>query len=306
MHARCFVTMTAAYTGSLGETSVIQFVERGPICLWTEGLGIPARPCVLLISGAGSHAAFWPDDFCRRLVEAGLFVIRYDHRDIGYSTHTEADYDLITLLDDAMAVLDAHRVVAAHLVGHSMGGYLAAMASAYRALRVLSATMISAGPTVTPAVAAELGLSSMRPETWEALLENRPTGDFEADLPGWMRSWHLLHGHVPLDEAMATRYTRELYVRDARDAAVAERHVAAMRTVPASFASDLTRVATPGLVIHGTEDPLVPVDHGAALARLIPGCRLRLIPGAGHMFLHPDLWSELATQILEHVSSSEK
>jgi pimeloyl-ACP methyl ester carboxylesterase len=224
---------------------VIQFVEHGPIRLWTEGLGVPGRPCALLISGAGAHAAFWPEAFCRLLAEAGLFVIRYDHRDIGYSTHTEADYDLFALLDDAMAVLDAHRVDAAHLVGHSMGGYLAAMAAVYRAPRVLSATMISAGPTVTPAVAAELGLSSVRPETWEALLENRPTGDFEADLPGWMRSWRLLHGSLPLDEGMAARYTRELYVRDARDAAVADRHIAAMGTVPASFAEDLTRVTTP-------------------------------------------------------------
>jgi pimeloyl-ACP methyl ester carboxylesterase len=285
---------------------MIQLVERGPIRLWTEGLGAPARPCALLISGAGSHAAFWPDASCRFLVEAGLFVIRYDHRDIGYSTHTEADYDLFTLLDDAMAVLDAHGVDAAHLAGHSMGGYLTAMAAVYRAPRVLSATMISAGPTVTPAVAAELGLSSMRAETWEALLENRPTGDFEADLPGWMRSWHLLHGHRPLDDAMAARYTRELYIRDARDAAVAERHVAAMRTVPASLAGDLSRVTAPCLVIHGPEDPMVPVDHGLALAQLIRGCRLQLIPAAGHMFLHPELWSELAAHILDHMRSADK
>jgi pimeloyl-ACP methyl ester carboxylesterase len=285
---------------------VIQFVERGAIRLWSEGLGAPGRLCALLISGAGSHAAFWPDDFCRLLAEAGLFVIRYDHRDIGYSTHTEADYDLFTLLDDAMAVLDAHRVAAAHLAGHSMGGYLTAMAAAYRAPRVLSATMISAGPTVTPAVAADLGLSSVRAETWEALLENRPTGDFEADLPGWMKSWHLLHGSFPLDEAMAARYTRELYIRNARDASVAERHTAAMSTVPASLAGDLSRVIAPGLVIHGTEDPLVPVDHGQAVARLIPGCRLRLIPGAGHMFLHPELWSELAGYVVDHMISADK
>jgi pimeloyl-ACP methyl ester carboxylesterase len=187
-----------------------------------------------------------------------------------------------------------------------MGGYLTAMAAVYRAPRVLSATMISAGPTVTPAVAGELGLSSMRAETWEALLENRPTGDFDADLPGWMRSWHLLHGHRPLDEGMAARYTRELYVRDARDAAVAERHVAAMRTVPESLADDLSRVDVPALVIHGTEDPLVPADHGQAVARLTPGCRLRLLPGVGHMFLHPELWSELAVYVVDHMVSAEK
>jgi len=284
---------------------VIQLVERGAIHLWSEGLGVPGRPCALLICGAGAHAAFWPDEFCRLLADGGLFVIRYDHRDIGHSTHTRADYDLFTLLADSLAILDAHRVHAAHLVGHSMGGYLVALASVQQAHRVLSTTMISAGPTVTPAVAVELGLSSVRPEVWEALLENRPTGDFEADLPGWMRSWRLLHGRLPLDEEMAARYTRELYIRDARDASVAERHIAAMRTVPVSLANDLTRTTIPGLVIHGTEDPLVPVDHGMAVASLIPGCRFRLIAGAGHMFFHPDLWAQLAAHILDHARAGQ-
>ena len=260
---------------------------------------MPRGGLALLISGAGAHAAFWPDEFCRLLAEGGLFVIRYDHRDIGHSTHTRSDYDLFTLLADSMAILDAHEVPAAHLVGHSMGGYLVALAAVHQAPRVLSATMISAGPTVTPAVARELGLSSVRPEIWEALLENRPTGDFEADLHGWMRSWRLLHGRLPLDEEMAARYTRELYLRDARDAAVAERHIAAMGTVPTSLANDLTRVTIPSLVIHGTDDPLVPVDHGMAVAGLIPGCRLRLIDGAGHMFFRDDLWAQLAAVILD-------
>ncbi len=284
---------------------MIRVVERGATRLWSEGFGVPGRPGVLLIAGAGAHAAFWLDESCRLLADDGYFVLRFDHRDIGYSTHGQVDYDLFTLLDDAMAILDAHRVPAAHLVGHSMGGYLVALAAVHRAPRVLSGTLISAGPTVTPAVAEALGLSSMRPEIWEALLENRPTGDFDADLPGWMRSWRLLHGHRPLDEEMAARYTREFYIRDPRDVSVAERQIAAMRTVPASLADDLTRATAPALVIHGTEDPMVPVDHGMALARLIPGCRLRLIDGAGHMFLHRDLWAELAAHILDHVRAGQ-
>jgi pimeloyl-ACP methyl ester carboxylesterase len=285
---------------------VIQLVERGTIQLWSEGFGTPGRPCALLISGAGAHAGFWPDEFCRRLAERGLFVVRYDHRDIGHSTHTDADYDLATLLADAMAVLDAHGVQAAHLVGHSMGGYLVALAAVHEAPRVLSATMISAGPTVTPAVAERFGLTSARPETWEALLENRPTGDFEADLPGWMKSWRLLHGRLPIDEEMAARYTKELYTRDPRDASVADRHIAAMRTVPASLADDLSRTTVPALVLHGTDDPLVPVDHGEALARLIPGCRLRLLEGAGHMFFQRYLWARLFALILDHARAGRE
>jgi pimeloyl-ACP methyl ester carboxylesterase len=257
-----------------------------------------------LLSGAGAVSTFWPMEFCGCLAENGLFVIRYDHRDIGHSSHTSAPYDIFALLADGLAVLDAFRVRAAHLIGHSMGGYLVELAAVHRASRVRSATMISSGPTVTPSVAAALGLSAVKPETWEALLRNRPTGDWASDLPGWMRSWRLLHGSQELDEEMAVRYTHELYTRDVRDASVAERQIAAMGTVPAELADDLKRVAAPSLVIHGTDDPLVPVDHGMAIARLIRGCQFQSLPGAGHMFFHGDLWGRLATLVLAHVRAA--
>jgi pimeloyl-ACP methyl ester carboxylesterase len=280
---------------------MIQFIDHAGIRLWTESFGTAGSPCALLLSGAGAPSVFWPTEFCEHLAQEGLFVIRYDHRDIGYSTHTTVPYGIFTLLDDALAVLDAFGVKAAHLIGHSMGGYLAELAAVHQGSRVLSATVISAGPTVTPSVVAELGLSTMKPEIWQALLANRPTGDWSSDLPGWMRSWRLLHGSQELDEEMAVRYTHELYTRNVRDAAVAEQHIAAMRTVPAELAGDLKRVTTSSLVLHGMEDPLVPVDHGRAIARLIPGCRFQALSGAGHLFFHRDLWERLATPILAQV-----
>ncbi len=283
---------------------MIEFVEHGDVRLWTERFGARGDPCLLLLAGAGAHAGFWPTDFCERLAEEGLFVVRYDHRDIGYSTHTAGGYTILTLLADALAVLDACHVRAAHWAGHSMGGYLVALAVARQAARVLSATMISAGPAVTPAVAAGLGLSSVRQETWEALLENKPTGDFARDLAGWMRSWRLLHGSRPLDEDRAARYTEQLYARDARDAAVAEHHIMAMATVPAELPEELKRVTVPSLALHGTLDPLVPLDHGEALARLLPRCRLRTLPGAGHMFFDAGLWDRIGAEVVDHVRTA--
>jgi pimeloyl-ACP methyl ester carboxylesterase len=285
---------------------MIRFIEHGDIRLWTESFGAEGSPCALLLCGAGAPSAFWPTEFCRRLAAEGLFILRYDHRDIGYSTHTSASYDIFALLADALAILDAYEVKIAHLIGHSMGGYLTALAAVHQASRVLSATMISSGPTVTAAVAAQLGLSTVKPEIWQALLNNKPTGDWASDLPGWMRSWRLLHGSCPLDEEMAVRYTQELYTRDARDASVAQQHIAAMATVPAELADDLKRVTAPSLVLHGTEDPLVPIDHGAAVARLIPGCRFRPLSGAGHMFFHDDLWERMAGHILVHVRAADR
>jgi pimeloyl-ACP methyl ester carboxylesterase len=95
----------------------------------------------------------------------GVYVIRFDHRDVGYSKHRQADYDLFTLLHDGLAILDAYQILATNLVGHSRGGYFVALAAVHRAHSVRSATMISAGATVTPDVAETLGLSLARPET---------------------------------------------------------------------------------------------------------------------------------------------
>ncbi len=129
---------------------MIQFIEHGEIRLWAETFGAPASPCALLLSGSGALSVFWPTAFCENLAREGLFVIRYDHRDIGYSTHTSTPYGIFALLDDGLAVLDAFRVKAAHFIGHSLGGYLVELAAAHRTDRVRSATMISCGPTVTP------------------------------------------------------------------------------------------------------------------------------------------------------------
>jgi pimeloyl-ACP methyl ester carboxylesterase len=74
----------------------------------------------------------------------------------------------------------------------------------------------------------------------------------------------------------------------------------ALSLLVAGFLSGWLASRHVSLVIHGTEEPLVPVDHGMAVARLILGCRLHLIAGAVHMFFHRDLWAQLAAHILDH------
>lgn len=67
-----------------------------------------------------------------------------------------------------------------------------------------------------------------------------------------------------------------------------------MSTVPDRLATDLKKTKTPFLAIHGTDDPLVPIDNGTATARLVPGSKFRPLEGAGHMFFNEDTWAELA------------
>jgi pimeloyl-ACP methyl ester carboxylesterase len=49
--------------------------------------------------------------------------------------------------------------------------------------------------------------------------------------------------------------------------------------------SRLPSIRIPMLVIHGTEDRLVPLHYGEELARLVPGAKLVVLPGAGHMYI---------------------
>lgn len=154
----------------------------------------------LLVPGAGAPLDVWADNFCQSLAEAGLYVVRYSHRDSGYSTHFDDPYPIEDLLQDLLALVVKVSSGAVHLVGHSMGGFLAQMAMCRRPDPVRSATSISAGSTVTLEQQAELGMSDVPEETWEVLMQNEPTGEFEQDLPGWLASWRFLNGGRPFDE----------------------------------------------------------------------------------------------------------
>jgi pimeloyl-ACP methyl ester carboxylesterase len=273
---------------------------REAVFLATDSCGSSHHPLVLLISGAGAPAAFWPEEFRRDLASAGRHVVRYCHRDTGTSTRFDEPYPIGELLADLMALVDRFGGREMHLVGHSMGGYLAEMAMVGFPGRFASVTSISAGPTVSPDLAEALCLSRARQSTWDVLMQNHPTGDFDRDLPGWLRSWRLLNGSRRFNEEMAVSYTRSLYRGDPRNIGVAANHIHAMRTVPSSLAENLGHVGRPFLVMHGSEDPLVPLDNWEASARLVAGSTMRVLQGAGHMFFTPATWDEIRECVERH------
>jgi pimeloyl-ACP methyl ester carboxylesterase len=276
-------------------------IVRNTIQLACDTYGDERDPMLLLVSGAGAPAEFWPMEFCRNLASLGLFVVRYSHRDTGYSTHCDEKYEIEELLMDMVGLVGGFGNRTVHLVGHSMGGYLVQMALCRFPQIFSSGVSISAGSTVAPETMSELGMSSVAEETWGILMANRPAGDFEADLSGWLASWRFLNGNRPFDEALATCYTRALYVGDERNARVATNHIHAMSTVPGSLVADLSGIRCPFLVIHGTNDPLVPLDNGEATARLVSASRITRLEGAGHMFFARHTWREISDALALHV-----
>ena len=202
------------HSGSLDlRLSLYQSVEGRKTCryissidsirLWVESIGDPSRTPVVLIAGAGAHAHFWTNEFCEKIASAGYFVVRFDHRDTGYSSAVDYEknpYTVFDLVSDVLSILDFFQITKAHIVGHSMGGMITQLLACRHPDRVASFVSMSVA-TVGP-------ITHSSKEIMKVLLENNPTQNFEESLDGFMRSWKILNGDVPFDAEMAEAYTR--------------------------------------------------------------------------------------------------
>ena len=271
-----------------------------------------AGPAVLLVMGLGMQLIAWPDTLVRGLAQAGYRVIRHDNRDVGHSRifdearmpnlawallsqrlglRVHAPYTLSEMAQDALGVLDALGVAQAHVVGASMGGMIAqrmAIAAPERLLS-LSSVMSTSGAR---------GLPGPRPEVARAMLARPRSSDRAAVLTHAVHFFQLIGGSrfvVP---------ESELHARVAAALARADHRRGVLRQLLAVMADDtraalLARVKTPTLVIHGRDDPLVPLPGGEDTARRIAGARLLVIDGMGHD-LPAALVPQLLPLLLEH------
>ncbi len=199
-------------------------IEANGVELCTESFGDPADHAILLLMGTGGSMLWWEEGFCRMLVDGGLFVIRYDHRDTGRSVTYEPAHPGYTgddLVADAAGVLDAYAIPAAHLVGVSAGGAFAQLLALDFPDRVLSLVLIS----TSPAVAVERGLPPPTEEFGRFVASaevdrSNPESVFDY-LVGYMRV--LGGGRRPFDEAAARELARH-EVERVIDLAAAQNH----------------------------------------------------------------------------------
>jgi pimeloyl-ACP methyl ester carboxylesterase len=274
-----------------------RMIEANGVELCTEAFGNPADPPILLIMGIGASMLWWEQGFCQMLADAGRFVIRYDHRDTGRSVSYEPgrpEYTGADLTPDAAGVLDGLAISAAHLVGVSAGGGIAQEIALESADRVLSLTLISTSP-------ATRGDRDLPPPTPDF---SRFVAAAEADwsnpnsvIDYLVDYWRILTGG---ERAFNEGRLRELVRRDverARDFAAVQNHD--LMSHGEGSPRPLSSITAPTLVIHGTADPMFPLEHGRALAEEIPGARLRTLEGAGHGVDRVD-WDAIVGAILEH------
>ncbi len=274
-----------------------RMIEANGVELCAESFGDPGHAPVLLIQGVGASMLWWEEGFCRRLADGGRFVIRYDHRDTGRSVtyeHGRPGYTGADLDADAIGVLDAYGLGAAHLVGVSAGGGIAQAVALRSPDRVFSVALISTTAAVPigrdlPPPTDRFGrfVSTVRVD-WSDL-------DSVIDyLVDYQRM--LAGGEREFDEEAARGLVRRDFERASDPAAVQNHDVLDHGEGPAASLSSL---AAPALVIHGTADPMFPFEHGKALADEIPGATLLQLEGAGHGVYRAD-WEALVEAILEH------
>jgi pimeloyl-ACP methyl ester carboxylesterase len=272
-------------------------IKTNGIELCTESFGHSADPPILLIMGTGASMLWWEKGFCRLLAEGHRFVIRYDHRDTGRSVTYEPgrpEYTGADLEADAVGVLDAYDLGAAHLVGVSAGGGIAQTVALDSPDRARSLTLVS--------TTAAVPISRDLPPPTAAFGRFVSTIEVDWSDPGSVIDylvdyWRVLAGgERPFDEATF----RDLARRDverAHDFAAAQNHDLLHHGEQSH--KPLSSISSPTHVIHGTADPMFPIGHGEALAEEIPDARLLRLEGAGHGVYRAD-WETIVPAILEH------
>ena len=294
------------------DTSQIRRASAGAVELAYETFGDPADAPVLLVMGLGTQMLAWPDGFCRLLADGGLFVIRFDNRDIGLSTHlhdapppdvmaamtgdtSSASYTLSDMAADTVALLDALGLRSAHVVGLSMGGMIAQTVAIEHPERVLTLTSImstTGDPSVGGATQEALGALLAPPaSTREEAQERAVAGYRIIGSPGY-----------PLDEEALRERAGTSFDRAHDPAGVGRQLLAILAS--GDRTPRLGEVGVPTLVIHGERDPLVDVSGGRATAAAIPGAELAVLEGMGHD-LPRELLPELVDRIAAHVARVE-
>ena len=270
-------------------------VKANGISIECEEFGPRNGPVILLIMGLGGQLTRWPVEFIANLTERGYRVIRYDNRDVGLSQKFDsagvpqiaqimadaaqgkkisAAYSLDDMADDAAGLLAALSIARAHIVGASMGGMIAQLVAAHHPEKTISLVSImssTGNPELPPA----------KPEAMAVLMTRPPGNDLQAIVDSGVKAARVIGSPAyPADEK-TLRANIEADVKRSNCPAGFARQIAAVM-MTGDRRAELKKITAPTLVIHGLDDPLVPVQAGRDSAANIKGAKLLEIPGMGH------------------------
>lgn len=272
-----------------------KIAKANNIEIWYETFGQKSHPAILLIMGSCCQGVLWPTEFCEQLANEGFFIIRYDHRDAGFSTSFEFEkdpYDLLDMAKDALGLLDYIGVEKLHLFGLSGGGIIAQLMAVYFPERILSIAIMATSCDFRP---LHLALDGLPPEPgslsspredyliWMNQLMANPPKNGEEKLQQRVEGWHMLSGFAVPFENERYRELHAEFLSRMRHPDGIKNHILANKRSEELVRSAPHHVKPLTLIFHGSEDPIFPPDHGEALAKSIVNSKYVFLKGMGHI-----------------------
>ncbi|OTA20543.1 epoxide hydrolase EphB [Xenorhabdus beddingii] len=273
-------------------------ITTNHIPIEVEDSGGETRPVVLLIMGLGMQLIDWPDEIVNLLVSAGFRVIRYDNRDAGLSQRFDhlrqraffwqklrfrlglpvrTLYSMQDMADDALGILDGLNIPHAHIMGASMGGMIAQRLAATYPERTTSLVSIMSSSGART-------LTRPRPDVMAAL-SAKPVSTREDDLIAHQLKMIQVVASPceSLDKEALTRHLRMALRRSGYHPNSSIRQTLAIMA-DSHRTELLAQIRCPTLVVHGEDDPLIPMSGGEDTANRITGAEFLSIPKMGHSF----------------------
>lgn len=292
-------------------------VKANNILIEYEDMGPKDGPVLLLVMGLAAQMTFWPDAMLKTLTDAGFRVVRFDNRDIGLTSKLHgkrapnpivqtaarligisgmAPYTLHDMVADTVGLMDALKIKKAHLVGVSMGGMISQLFAGTHPDRVASLTSIMSGtlnPRIggpSPRITVPLFLNRSKANTRDEIIKRsidmfsliKTEGDDISEI----------------EKKLTHAFDRSYYPTGIR------RQLAAI-IATGDLRPHLKKITAPTLVIHGSKDPLAPLEGGKDSARNIKGARLEIIEGMAHD-LPKKFLPRITALIVDHAKSAEK
>jgi pimeloyl-ACP methyl ester carboxylesterase len=285
--------------------------EANGIAIEYDGFGSEDAEPLLLISGLGVQMIRWTAGFCEMLAARDFRVIRFDNRDAGLSSHLndavvpelaalaralqrgerpEVPYTLDDMADDAVGLLDALGIERAHIVGRSMGGMIAQLVASRYPSRTLSLASImssTGNPGLPPPAPEAMAMATRRAPD--------PSHDEEGFIAHNIAFARAIASPFHRFDEAAQRTQTLAELRRAYNPAGFGRQLAAM-AASGDLRARLNTIAVPTLVVHGANDPLMPLAGGRDTAANIRGAELLVIEGMGHD-LPPELYQTVTSAI---------
>jgi pimeloyl-ACP methyl ester carboxylesterase len=264
--------------------------------IFTESIGDKNNPAIVLIMGAMNQGIFWYDSFCKELFDNNFFVIRYDHRDTGFSSFIDFEknpYSLNDLTNDVVEILDGYNISKANIVGISMGGYIGQLLAINYPDRVETLTLISTTADQRPYMDATMGNFNNKYELpypskkfidYMENSKNNPPKNDEEFRNSQIEGWKIFFGHELVREDL-DELIRLIDLSNMRNKNKFSPFNHGLAVANSKDRLEIIKnINVQTFIFHGENDVCFGIEHGQFLYKNIPNSKLEIIKDMGHMF----------------------